>query len=279
MIPYAGLLTYTVGRKQSLFDSNQILFAGPNRHSVFDHPLPDVGYSALIITPAAHILEELCEAKGVSVARMFDSVARPADMRTRLLIHHLRALAAPADNPLEVDEWVILTLSGAVGIAPEVRQRASDLVNRAKEVLHAKGSERLCLEEIAQELGVTPVYLTQEFSRSTGTPLYRYQLQLRLSRALLDLPTCEDITGLGLDLGFSSHSHFSAAFRKTFGMTPSQYRSSVGSNASGSMMTAFLERWRAQSGQACRLSTPWPKERGGPAKDPPRIAAYARFRT
>ena len=35
---------------------------------------------------------------------------------------------------------------------------------------------------------------------------------------------CDDLTDLGLDLGFSSHSHFSAAFRAAYGRTPSAFR-------------------------------------------------------
>ena len=92
-------------------------------------------------------------------------------------------------------------------------------------MLHGRSCERLTLGEIAREVGVTPVYLTQEFSRSEGVPLYRYQMRLRLNRALVELPHCTDITGLALDLGFSSHSHFTAVFGRAFGLTPSDYRS------------------------------------------------------
>ena len=42
-----------------------------------------------------------------------------------------------------------------------------------------------------------------------GLPLYRYQLRLRLARALDLLAQYDDLTSLGLELGFSSHSHFS----------------------------------------------------------------------
>ena len=34
-------------------------------------------------------------------------------------------------------------------------------------------------------------------------------------------------TNLGLDLGFSSHSHFSAAFRQAYGRSPSEFRQSA----------------------------------------------------
>jgi AraC-like DNA-binding protein len=71
--------------------------------------------------------------------------------------------------------------------------------------------------------------------------MYRYQLRLRLSRALLELPHCNDITGLALDLGFYSHSHFSNSFRKAFGMTPSSYRAMIGTRQIQSNFIAALE--------------------------------------
>jgi AraC-like DNA-binding protein len=73
-------------------------------------------------------------------------------------------------------------------------------------------------------MGVSPVYLTQVFQQVEGVPLARYRLRLRLARALHLLDKCDDLTGLGLDLGFSSHSHFTAAFRQAFGRTPQQFQ-------------------------------------------------------
>jgi AraC family transcriptional regulator len=58
-------------------------------------------------------------------------------------------------------------------------------------------------------------------------PLYRYQLRLRLARALDLLARHDDLTTLSLDLGFSSHSHFSAAFRQAYGRSPSEFRQSA----------------------------------------------------
>jgi len=61
-------------------------------------------------------------------------------------------------------------------------------------------------------------------AEARGMPLYRYQTLLRLGRALERLPEREDITDLAFELGFSSHSHFTAVFRSELGMTPSSYR-------------------------------------------------------
>src|SRR5207302_5218704 len=102
-----------------------------------------------------------------------------------------------------------------------------NLVDRAKLVLSSDLGRRWTLAEIAAEVRVSPVYLTQVFQQVEGLPLYRYQLHLRLARALDLLGTYEDLSALSLDLGFSSHSHFSAAFQRTYGRTPSEFRRSL----------------------------------------------------
>ena len=104
------------------------------------------------------------------------------------------------------------------------RQR---LVDRAKLVLSSEPARRWTLAEIAAEVGVSPVYLTQVFQQVEAMPLYRYQLRLRLARALDLLGEYDDLTALSLELGFSSHSHFSSAFRQAYGRTPAEFRHSV----------------------------------------------------
>jgi AraC-like DNA-binding protein len=104
------------------------------------------------------------------------------------------------------------------------RQR---LVDRAKLVLASDLARRWTLAEIAAEVRCSPVYLTQTFQQVEGLPLYRYQLRLRLARALDRVAEYDDLTALSLDLGFSSHSHFSAAFRGAYGQSPSQFKQSA----------------------------------------------------
>jgi AraC-like DNA-binding protein len=101
------------------------------------------------------------------------------------------------------------------------------LVDRAKLVLSSDLGRRWTLGDIAAEVGVSPVYLTQVFRQVEGLPLYRYQLRLRLARALHLLGRYEDLSRLSLDLGFSSHSHFTSAFRQLYGRTPAEFRRSI----------------------------------------------------
>jgi AraC family transcriptional regulator len=100
-------------------------------------------------------------------------------------------------------------------------------VDRAKLVLATGLERRWTLAEIAVDVGVSPVYLTQVFQQVEGLPLYRYHLQLRLARALDMLGANSDLTSLALDLGFCSYSHFSGAFKRAYGQTPLGFQRST----------------------------------------------------
>ena len=78
------------------------------------------------------------------------------------------------------------------------------------------------------EIGGSAVYLTQVFQKVEGLPLYRYHLRLRLARALHLLADREDLTDVALSVGFSSHSHFTAAFRQAYGRSPSAFKKASG---------------------------------------------------
>jgi AraC-like DNA-binding protein len=66
--------------------------------------------------------------------------------------------------------------------------------------------------------------LARIFRRETGLSLHRQLTRLRLRDALEHLANGKpDLTGLALDLGFSSHAHFSHSFRHEFGSTPSEF--------------------------------------------------------
>jgi AraC family transcriptional regulator len=98
------------------------------------------------------------------------------------------------------------------------------LVDRVKLVIAGDLARRWTLTEVAAEVRGAPVYLTQVFRQVEGMPLYRYQLRLRLARALHLLAQYDDLTALSPELGFSSHSHFTAAFREACGCPPSEFR-------------------------------------------------------
>jgi AraC-like DNA-binding protein len=215
-IPTAGTFEYRVGRRTSWLDPTRLLFAEAGEEFADHHPIPGVGHASVIIAPADVLLDEL---SALARSAYADRV-RSSPLRLQMLVQLLRR------NPdrLAHDEIASELLLLALGASGRVAAEDSRCSRRAKAILHAASGERLTLGAIAAMLGVSPIYLTQAFKRSEGVPLYRYQTRLRLSKALAALPEQEDITELALDLGFSSHSHFTATFRAALGITPSDYR-------------------------------------------------------
>jgi AraC-like DNA-binding protein len=85
--------------------------------------------------------------------------------------------------------------------------------------------ENLRLEEIAHAVHSSTFHLARIFRRETGLAIHQYRNRLRLRAALQRLVEQEtDLTALALRLGFGSHSHFSDAFRRAFGVAPSECR-------------------------------------------------------
>lgn len=122
--------------------------------------------------------------------------------------------------------WVARIMAGENGSAPQRGTVAQqELVTSAKQYVSGRPGARIRLVDVGQALGVSPVYVTEVFREVEGVPFYRYALQMRLERAVRLLPGYpSDLTALALELGFSSHSHFTTAFRQTFGCTPKVFR-------------------------------------------------------
>ena len=101
----------------------------------------------------------------------------------------------------------------------------------AKVYLSKRISEQVTLHEIAHEVGASPYNFAHLFQEQTGLPIHRYLTLLRLRASLERLSDGEnDLTNLAMDLGFSSHSHFTDLFRREFGMPPSEIRSKLQPN-------------------------------------------------
>lgn len=229
-VPVFGALAWRVGQHQSLVDGNTALFIRGGEEFSEGHPIPDIGHSALIVTPSDAAIDELGGGHKNGVREIFASDTRPASPKAQLYAHRLVA-RSEAMTPVEIEELAIAFMQELISaMAPPPMNGTKRVINRAKEVLHELDCEPLTLSDVAAEVGVTPIYLTQAFKKSEGIPLYRYQSRLRLSRALAELPFTESLTALALDLGFSSHSHFAAVFRSVFGISPSYYRSELQAN-------------------------------------------------
>jgi AraC family transcriptional regulator len=230
VFPYRGVYVRHVGNDQAVAEANQVLFFNATEGYRVSHPVPG-GDASLTLVIGESQLRELAPRTflhhGTTLA--FRQQRRRIDARAQVLVALLRhSLRQRIAEPLEAESLALTLVQRALGPRTTHAAGASigrqRLVDRVKLVLTSDLGRRWTLAEIAAEVRGSPVYLTQIFQQVEGLPLYRYQLRLRLARALDLLAQYDDLTALSLDLGFSSHSHFSAAFRVAYGRSPSEFR-------------------------------------------------------
>lgn len=223
VIPYGGVFLWRVGARTTAVDSNCALFISEGQEFSEAHPVADRGHAAAVIAPGRNTLEELKTLADREALDGFRTLVAPASPRTQMLASLLLHWSTQAD-PFRDDEAVIALLSDVLLTCPPRRSAAREIVTRAKALLQDWVGAEFSLADAASELRVTPAHLTHAFKLVEGVPLYAYFQRLRLARALQSVPYCDSLTEVALDLGFSSHSHFSAAFRQCFGLTPTEYK-------------------------------------------------------
>jgi AraC family transcriptional regulator len=230
VFPYRGVYVRRLGRDEAVAEANHALFFNAAESYRVRHPVSggDASLTLIISESELHELAPralLRDGAALAFRRQSLRIDPRAQALVALLRHSLRQNIA---EPLEAESLALTLAQRAMGPRTTPAAGASAgrrrLADRVKLLLATDLSRRWTLAEIAAEVGGSPVYLTQVFKQVEGLPLYRYQLRLRLARALDLLAQYDDLTELGLDLGFSSHSHFSAAFREAYGRSPSEFR-------------------------------------------------------
>jgi AraC-like DNA-binding protein len=138
-----------------------------------------------------------------------------------------RCAATPALDGGDLESLACSVLDSAIAASTRAAARPADraLAEAACAILALSPSQPLRSGLLADRLGVSVFHLCRGFRRATGLTLQEYARRLRLDLALERLAEPDvDLSTLAQDLGFSSHSHFSVAFRGVFGLTPSAYR-------------------------------------------------------
>ena len=101
-------------------------------------------------------------------------------------------------------------------------------IKRAKDIIISRISEPPSLAELAQEIDLSLKKLKEGFKQIYGTTVYGFlfDYKMELARKLLETGT-HNVNEVGLKVGYSTASHFIAAFKKQYGTTPKKYIQSI----------------------------------------------------
>ena len=237
-----GAFSRHFGKKVTTADANQSTFFSKNSVYRVSHP-GDCGDRGTSFVAAESILNDIIRELDPSVDERpdepfpFDTGPCDASLFWRHLeyVQRLELAAREPLEPLWADvnglQLIADVLESAFahrGAIPKKRPTTLDdhaaRTEAAKTYLTRHIGENVSLDDVAAAVNASPFNFARMFQQQTGLPVHRYLTQLRLRVALERLPDTADITLLALELGFSSHSHFTDVFRREFGKTPSEFR-------------------------------------------------------
>lgn len=225
--------------EEVLIDSTSLVFYNPAEPFQSSHPFGCHDHGSALILRRETLLDVMTCFDPSAEERpdaVFTAIHRKGFSDSYLLQRLLVESIRETPDPLAV-EAATLRLLGKIaegcsrqGERPPAPRRETDRARRryvedAKSLLQGRFRERLRLDDVARELYVSTFHLCRLFKEETGLPLHRYLNRLRLREAMEPVVEGQkDLGELALDLGFSSHSHFTAAFKKEFGRSPAEVR-------------------------------------------------------
>lgn len=104
-----------------------------------------------------------------------------------------------------------------------------DPMEEAKVFIDTRLSVEVTLSEVADLVGITPSYFSTLFRKMTGETFVSYRMHKRMEKArdLLSIPHKRTFD-IAIEVGYEDYPHFTKTFKKIYGMSPSEYRSSMG---------------------------------------------------
>ncbi|RCX21565.1 YesN/AraC family two-component response regulator [Fontibacillus phaseoli] len=105
------------------------------------------------------------------------------------------------------------------------KQSETSIVQRVIQIIEEEYERDIGLRTIAERVYLSPNYLGNIFRNATGMYFIDYLARHRMKKATeLLLSGPDKVTKIGEAVGIPNTSYFSSLFKKTFGITPKEYR-------------------------------------------------------
>jgi AraC family transcriptional regulator len=219
VLPVSGYVHIRTRGGDDLIDGATALCMSPHSPYQMRQAVPQ---TSIVLTASNDALtEELVTTSALRACRVIESKAIAA----------LHRFNAPTKDALATEERLVNCMIEVLRPGESVSRSADSaslaakrITLKAREYLAANFAENFSLIDIARASCASPFHLSRSFRLRYGVPLFAFRERLRLAMALRALKSRNrDLSTLALDLGYTSHSHFGAAFKRAFGMSPSKW--------------------------------------------------------
>ena len=161
------------------------------------------------------------ESRGVRRDRLLKAWSHVTPMSRERLLENGRLLLFALTHVAD-------TLSDSI-TERSIYLRSNPLIRQVLLLVHYGQNGIPSLKEAAAQLDISPEYLSRTFKKVMKKSYVDYVTEIRMSKAqeLLkntDLP----ITDIAFEVGYQTHSYFTNLYHKVTGITPRQFRDSVG---------------------------------------------------
>lgn len=100
-------------------------------------------------------------------------------------------------------------------------------IKRLKQLILDAPEKVLRIEDMAQNIGMSPYHMIRKFKTACGLTPHQFQIQCRIRKAQKLLEKEKSVTEVAYATGFCDQSHFDRCFHKIVRLTPSEYKQSV----------------------------------------------------
>lgn len=189
----------------------------------FDFAMENVAIN--IVHLPRHMMEKEAPAIASLAGKTLD-LTRPGMTSLKHLLQEAFVFNAEGENPYLAEQFantLINMIAVSVNLQHSDEALKPDLYSRVVSFLRQNLQQpELTVAQIANVHHVSPRTISRVFAAHGTTPMnFLWQERLQACRKMLAEGKARNITQVALDHGFSDMSHFSLAFRKAFGYTPS----------------------------------------------------------
>ncbi|MGN0164959.1 MAG: AraC family transcriptional regulator [Lachnospiraceae bacterium] len=100
------------------------------------------------------------------------------------------------------------------------------VVDKIKKYINTNYDKKIYLDQIADNMYLSPVYISKMFKEKTGIAPINYLIKVRLEKAkeILESGGNETVKEIAASVGYDNPYHFSKMFKKHYGVSPLTYR-------------------------------------------------------